>query len=117
MPEWIWQSTENASYNGLRFLSKAKEYLKTKDFTDAFLQGVQNGAKEDGLYKEDIEPLKILGKQLGKTDGKTQMQHIEECLERMVLQKQKAEAEVRKADRLYLTLGASAGLMVAILLL
>ena len=117
MPEWIRESGENPSYSSLDFVKKAGEYLKTKDFTDAFTQGLQEKAGEDGLQKEDIAPLMMLGKRLGKSDTATQIRHIEECVERLMLQKEKADAGVRKADRLYLTLGASAGLMVAILLL
>jgi stage III sporulation protein AB len=117
MPQWIRESEQNPSYCALGFLRKAGEYLKTKDFTDAFLQGLQDEASKDGLSDEDIMPLMILGEQLGKTDVITQVQHIQECLDRVAMQKQKADAGAHKADRLYLTLGASVGLMVAILLL
>lgn len=65
----------------------------------------------------DTQQLIGLAEHLGKSDTATQLQYVEQCMEILGKSQQEVKAETVRTDRLYVTLGVSAGLAVAILLL
>ena len=69
------------------------------------------------LNMEDREIIKMLGKMLGKTDVKGQINEIELTLNLIERQIQKAEKEKEKNTKLYKTMGVVLGLGICIILI
>lgn len=117
MTDWVKKSSENPAYTGLCFLRKLERGCNGRDFTGVFSEALQTCRAEDGFSAGDIQELLGLAEHLGKSDTATQLQYVEQCMETLSESQQEVKAETVRTDRLYVTLGISGGLAVAILLL
>ena len=75
-----------------------------------------NNTKSD-FNEEDKEIIKMLGKMLGKTDIKGQVNEIDLCISLIKRQLKKAESEKEKNYKLYKTMGIVLGLGICIVLI
>ena len=72
---------------------------------------------KNGFNNEDKEIIKMLGKMLGKTDVKGQVNEIDLCISLVERQLKKAEKEKEKNVKLYKTMGIILGLGICIILI
>ena len=72
---------------------------------------------KNGFNNEDKEIIKMLGKMLGKTDVKGQVNEIDLCISLIEGQLKKAETEKEKNTKLYKTMGIILGLGICIILI
>lgn len=86
-------------------------YYQTKDVWENCIQDADISIKQ-----EDKDILKKLGKLLGQTDVEGQISEIEVTQNFLDMQIEKAEEEKKKNQKLYKTLGISAGLIFVIML-
>ena len=83
----------------------------------AWEKSLENATKKTNFNEEDITTLKTLGKMLGNTDMAGQVSQIE-LTEQMLLERiENAKVEKKKNSKLYKTLGITAGLAIAIILI
>ncbi len=111
--EWLQESA--VQYSELPFIASASRLLQTADLQTAWDKALRIAA--EGLGKEDIAVLRALGTHLGKSDVNTQLQCVRETLSSLEEARVSAQAAAQKADKLYLTLGTSGGLALALLLI
>lgn len=72
---------------------------------------------QNSFNKEDREHIKMLGKMLGKTDVKGQVNEIDLCISLINMQLNKAELEKEKNCKLFKTIGIVLGLGICIVLI
>ena len=94
--------------------SKLMEQQIAKDAWDTSLN--QNICRTN-FNKKDIEDLKELSKMLGNTDVQGQISQIELVMQLIEGQTKQAQIEMQKNSKLYRTLGITAGLTIAIILI
>lgn len=109
--EWLQDSMER--YPALRFIAETLQLLQTHDLETAWGKALDPA---DGLAEEDVTALRTLGTHLGKSDADTQLQCVRETLAALEESRTAAMTAAEKADKLYLTLGTSGGLALALLL-
>ncbi len=63
----------------------------------------------------DTAPLRALGAQLGKSEAHTQRRCVQEAVAALEERRTEALSAAQKADKLYMTLGLSGGLAMALL--
>lgn len=100
------------------FLIQVKENLKSEEgFVKAWQDAAESLADAYGLRKPEKELISKFGKELGTTDvrGQISLCELNQKLVGAVLEVAKEEKE--KKSKLYLMLGASAGISIAIILL
>lgn len=100
------------------FLSQVKGNLKSEEgFVKAWQDAAESSANAYGLRKPEKELISKFGKELGTTDvrGQISLCELNQKLVGTVLEVAKEEKE--KKSKLYLMLGASAGISIAIILL
>ena len=115
--EFFSESAAQPLYAGLSFLPMVLEFWKERDFAAAFEAAVKSCGKRDGFSSEDIAALVRLGAKLGKSDAGTQRLCVCEEIDRLEESRQSVRSEAARADRLYLPLGVSGGLALAVLLI
>ena len=86
-----------------------------KNITLSWNEAISN-TKSD-FNDEDKEIIKMLGKMLGKTDIKGQVNEIDLCISLIKMQLKKAESEKEKNYKLYKTMGIVLGLGICIVLI
>ena len=100
------------------FLGQVKENLKlAESFTKAWQEAAETSANAYGLLKPEKELLSKFGMELGTTDvrGQTSLCELNQRLIEAALEAAKEEKE--KKSKLYLMLGSSVGISIAIILL
>ncbi len=110
-----WLHSSSTTYPELSFVEKALHLLETEDLQTAWDTALTTSAGY--LAREEVLALRALGTHLGKSDAKTQLQCVRETLCVLEEQRKIAMGAVQKADKLYLTLGTSGGLALALLLI
>ena len=95
----------------------ASDYMYEESSKKAWEKSLENATKKTNFNEEDITTLKTLGKMLGNTDMAGQVSQIE-LTEQMLLERiENAKVEKKKNSQLYKTLGITAGLAIAIILI
>lgn len=95
----------------------ASDYMNEESSKKAWEKSLENATKKTNFNEEDITTLKTLGKMLGNTDMAGQVSQIE-LTEQMLLERiENAKVEKKKNSKLYKTLGITAGLAIAIILI
>lgn len=95
----------------------ASDYMNEESSKKAWEKTLENATKKTNFNEEDITTLKTLGKMLGNTDMAGQVSQIE-LTEQMLLERiENAKVEKKKNSKLYKTLGITAGLAIAIILI
>lgn len=95
----------------------ASDYMNEESSKKAWEKSLENATKKTNFNEEDITTLKTLGKMLGNTDMAGQVSQIE-FTEQMLLERiENAKVEKKKNSKLYKTLGITAGLAIAIILI
>ncbi len=102
----IYENSQNIFLNALR---------NEKNITLSWNEAINN-TKSD-FNEEDKEIIKMLGKMLGKTDIKGQVNEIDLCISLIKRQLKKAESEKEKNYKLYKTMGIVLGLGICIVLI
>lgn len=95
----------------------ASEYMNEESSKIAWERALEDSREKINLNIEDITALKTLGKMLGNTDVEGQVSQIELTEQLIIDQTQNAKIEKDKNSKLYKTLGATAGLTIAIILI
>ena len=80
-------------------------------------KAIEEKKNQTNFTTDDINVLKTLGKMLGNTDVEGQVSQIELTEEFLIKEIKEAEEEKRKNTKLYKTLGVTAGLAVAVILI
>ena len=106
----------DAAFVSLFFLKKACDLMREgKRFGEAWELALGEG--EDGFQNTDRELLQSFGQRLGKTDVEGQLAHCRQTVqlleERLALAKSQADTK----GRLYLLLGFSGGVLLALMLI
>ena len=114
IPVREWLKKSGGGYSDLPFIQAMLSLLCSQPLEVAWRHAIT--AVSD-FQKADIDILCALGTRLGKSDLSAQLQCVEETLEALEEQSRTAAAISQKTEKLYLTLGASGGLVVAMLLL
>ena len=109
-----WLACSAARYPELAFVPQTVSLLQTADLETAFKHAVQ-AMKDFGRAETEI--LCALGTHLGKSDTSTQLQCVRETISALEERREAVTLAVQKADKLYLTLGTSGGLALALLLI
>lgn len=95
----------------------ASDYMNEESSKKAWEKSLEIATKKTNFNEEDITTLKTLGKMLGNTDMAGQVSQIE-LTEQMLLERiENAKVEKKKNSKLYKTLGITAGLAIAIILI
>lgn len=115
--DFFLESAAQPMYAGLRFLPMVLAVWKEADFAAAFETAVNTCGKQDGFSAEDIAALVRLGAKLGKSDAQTQRLCLCEEIARLEESRQAVREQAARADKLYLSLGMSGGLALAVLLM
>lgn len=103
------KENSNISY----IFKKASENMKEMQAGKAWINALE--MKNTNLKKEDIEILKGLSTLLGKVDLEGQISEIELVDNFLDKQIEKAEEESKKSEKMYKTLGITAGLAMVII--
>ena len=102
----IYENDENIFSNALK---------DETNITLSWNRAVNN--TQNSFNKEDREHIKMLGKMLGKTDVKGQVNEIDLCISLINMQLNKAELEKEKNCKLFKTIGIVLGLGICIVLI
>ena len=95
----------------------ASDYMNEESSKKAWEKSLENATKKTNFNEEDITTLKTLGKMLGNTDMAGQ-DNQKKLTEQMLLERiENAKVEKKKNSKLYKTLGITAGLAIAIILI
>lgn len=84
---------------------------------DVWREELHRLAPDSPLLPEDRAPLLELGDALGRYGVQEHFRHIAHCQERLKLQRRRALEESERGQRLWRTLGGTAGAALALLLL
>lgn len=104
---------ENSNISNI--FKKASQKMKEISAGQAWLEALKE--ENTNLTKEDIGILKNLSNLLGKVDVEGQIREIELVDNFLNQQIEKAEEESKKSEKMYKTLGITAGLAMVIILL
>lgn len=119
--EILAKAAEGGEFQSLPFLAEASRRMKSGERPDEALEGAVKEANlsgEDcGFTEGDRELLFQFGRGLGKSDVDGQLSHCEAYRRLIGDRLTAARGEVASKGKLYITLGVSAGLAVALLLL
>ncbi len=100
------------------FLIQVKENLKSEEgFVKAWQDAAESSANAYGLRKPEKELISKFGKELGTTDVRGQISLCELNQKLIGAALEVAKEEKEKKSKLYLMLGVSAGISIAIILL
>lgn len=113
--EWLRESADHPQYGALPFIAQTVQLLQDADLETAWKKALHTAP--GSLADADAAVLSTLGTHLGKSDAPTQLQCIQETVAVLEESRKVAVAAVQKADKLYLTLGVSGGMGLALLLL
>ncbi len=114
LPRWLETCARSPQYARLMFLEIVCEKLPLLGLEMAFCDAVEQDTRLDRAEK-DI--LGRLGAGLGKSDSETQLLCIRETADGLQSVSAAQKRRMEKAQKLYVTLGASGGLALAVLLL
>lgn len=95
----------------------ANQYMNNHNASEAWEKAIEEKKNQTNFTTDDINVLKTLGKMLGNTDVEGQVSQIELTEEFLIKEIKEAEEEKRKNTKLYKTLGVTAGLAVAVILI
>ena len=118
--ELLMEAQDSGEYPALRFLQYVCWSLKTAAIPDVQKLWEDSLKKADGapgLNRQDIELLTEFGRGLGTSDVEGQISHCELYQELLQKQMETARQDVSSKGRLYVTLGITGGLGLALLLL
>lgn len=115
IPEIFNQISESSNSNIGGVFRKASYNMNFKSAGEAWNTAMETDVLN--INTEDKNILKNLGKLLGKTDLKGQLNQIELTSSFLDNQIRKAEIEREKNERLYRTLGMTLGLVIVVILL
>lgn len=108
----------SAEFRSLEFLKAAAGRLDADgDCHAAWQYGVSHYGKVTGLTLADVELLQHFGEGLGRTDVEGQLENCRICAEQLTQRLESARREAAAKHRLYLTLGVTGGMAMALLLL
>ena len=110
----IFSEISNVIYSGKENIF-GQTILIDKNIYDSWCEAINKN--KNSLLKEDKEIIKMMGKLLGKTDIKGQVNEIELTLNLIEKQMEKAEIEKEKNVKLYKTMGIICGLGICIILI
>lgn len=110
-----WLNDSVVRYRSLAFLATVVELLDATDPETALRRALDTDCED--LSTADKAVLCVLGGYLGKSDANMQLQCVREVIATLEEHRACAMKETAKADKLYLTLGTSGGLALAILLI
>ena len=97
----FYRKSFEAASNGLAFSAAAEQY-----YIDL---------KKDGLLAEDIEVIRNICRILGRYDSATQAEHLAAAAELLEKQLDNLQKELSSKGRLYKTVGATAGILLALI--
>ena len=96
--------------------SKAHKNIKTINAKDAWNQAVEDTKDLLNFNKEDLNLVKSIGNMLGKTDVEGQVSELNLSIGFIDTQIEKAEAECKRSEKMYKSLGTIIGLAIVIIL-
>lgn len=103
--------------NGISDLfSEAHKNIQTLSARDAWNFAVEDTRNLLNLTKEDLKLVASVGNMLGKTDVEGQISELDLAIGFIDLQIEKAEAECKKSEKMYKSLGSIVGLAIVIIL-
>ena len=105
----------NINGNIGRIFNNASIKMKSQTAGTAWVEALEEG--NSNLKEEDLEILKKLGRELGKTDIEGQISEIKLIQDFLGTQIELAEEERKKNEKLYKTLGGVIGLAIGIILI
>ncbi|MGN1327622.1 MAG: stage III sporulation protein AB [Clostridia bacterium] len=95
----------------------ANQYMNNYNASEAWEKAIEEKKRQTNFTEDDINVLKTLGKMLGNTDVEGQVSQIEITENFLMKEIKEAEEEKRKNTKLYKTLGVTAGLALAVILI
>ena len=96
--------------------SEVYKNVKTINTRDAWNLAVEDTKELLNFNNEDLNIIKSVGNMLGKTDVEGQVSELNLSIGFVDMQIEKAEAECKKSEKLYRSLGSIVGLAIVILL-
>ncbi len=109
--EWLEESAN--AFAQLPFIAAVCHALQGSDLQTAWERAILVSFPQ--LSAADTAPLRALGVQLGKSEAHTQQRCVQEAVAALEERRLQALSDAQKADKLYLTLGLSGGLAMALL--
>lgn len=88
-----------------------------KSFFQCWETSISEIYKDSNLKKEDLEILRQLGQEIGKSDLQGQKSAFERFFSRLEEQMKEAEFEKKQKGRMYQSLGLYGGILIVVLLL
>ncbi|KAB3527577.1 sporulation protein [Alkaliphilus serpentinus] len=88
----------------------------SNSFMEAWNLAISSEGETSGLYKEDLELLRLLGSNLGNSDGVNQVKYLRILMEEVKRNYNKAIEEENKNLKLYRHLGLLTGVTIVIIL-
>lgn len=111
-------AASSPEFRSLEFLKAAIGRLDVdEDCRAAWQYGISHYGKATGLTPVDVELLQHFGDGLGRTDVEGQLENCRICTEQLAQRLESARREAAAKYRLYLTLGVTGGMAMALLLL
>ena len=93
------------------------KYMNDFSASRAWEKAIEEKKSQTNFTADDVNVLKTLGKMLGNTDIEGQVSQIELTENFLIKEIKEAEEEKRKNTKLYKTLGVTAGLALAVILI
>ncbi len=116
--ELLAQAAATAEFAALPFLQAAARAAGTEEgFHAAWNEGVADYGKACGFTESDLELLRSFGEGLGRTDLEGQLDNCRMYAAQLGDRLAEARREAAAKSRLYLTLGVTGGMALALLLL
>ena len=100
-----------------KIFEQTKINMEKNDVCFSWEKAIDKSKQNMCLNKEDINIIKGLGKQLGKTDVEGQVSEIALTNEFLDIQIKDAEEQCKKNEKMYKTLGTIIGIAIVIILI
>lgn len=116
--ELLVEVAHSSEFHMLSFLQEAaKSVDREGGFHEAWSAGLLKSGKVCGFTQEDLELLRNFGEGLGRTDIEGQLEHCRMYAAQLGERLVQARREAASKSRLYITLGVTGGMALALLLL